>query len=78
MKKITGDEDFGTPIFFLILFSMLYVSEATEIIKNIEAHGSIILSEPILFTDNIFQTITRFCFFFIPIAILFAATKETN
>jgi len=36
------------------------------------------LSEPILFTDNIFQTITRFCFFFIPIAILFAATKETN
>ncbi len=78
MKKITGDEDFGTPIFLFFLFSMLFVSEAREIVKNLETHGSIILSEPILFTDNIFETLTRFCWFFIPIAILLAATKEKD
>ena len=78
MKKITGDEDFGTPIFFLFLFSILFVFEAAEIMKNIEAYGSIILSKPILFTDNIFVTLTRFCWFFIPVAILLAAIKQKD
>ena len=78
MKKITGDEDFGTPIFILLFFSMLFVSEVREIMQNIEAHGSIILFEPILFTDNIFKTLTRFCYFLIPAAIFLAAIKEQN
>ena len=78
MKKITGDEDFGTPIFFLFFFSMFFVYEASEIMKNIEAHGSIVLSKPILFTGNIFETLTRFCWFFIPAAIFLAAIKEQN
>ena len=78
MKKITGDEDFGTPIFFLFFFSMLLVSEISEIMKNIEAHGSIILSMPILFTDNIFETLSRFCWFFIPAGIFLAALKERD
>ena len=78
MKKITGNEDFETPILFLFLFSMLLVPETQAILKNMEAHGSIILSEPILFTDNIFETLARFCWFFIPAAIFIAAIKEQN
>jgi len=78
LKKITGDEDFGTPIFLLFFFSMIFVLEAVGIMKNIEACGSIMLSEPILFTGNIFETLTRFCWFFIPVAILLAAIKEKD
>lgn len=78
MRKITGEEDFETPIFFLFFFSILFVSEAVEIMKNTEACGSIMLSEPILFTNNRFETLNRFCWFFIPIAILLAAIKEKD
>lgn len=78
MKKITGNEDFGTPIIFLFLFSMLLVPEAQEIMKNIESHGSVILTEPILFTDNIFETLSRFCWFFVPTVIFITAIKEQN
>ena len=76
MKKITGDEDFRTPICFLVVFSMLFVTESVEIVKNIDAHGSIMLSEPILFTNNIFKTIIRFCWFSIAVILLLTAVKE--
>ena len=78
MKKITGDEDFETPIILLMFFSMLFISEANGIMKNIEAHGSIILSEPILFADNLFGTLARFSWFFIPVGILLVAIKEKD
>ena len=78
MKNITGDEEFGTTIILLFLFSMLFVSEAREVVKNIETHGSIILSEPILFTGNLFETLTRFFWFFIPVAMLLGGIKEKD
>jgi len=78
LKKITGNEDFGTPILLLFFFSMLFVYEVREVLINIETHGSIILSEPILFTDNLFETFTRFCWFLIPLAILLCVIKEKD
>ena len=78
MKKITGDEDFGTPILLLFLFSMLYVSEMGELMKNLESHGSIIITEPILFADNIFKTLGNFCWFLVPTAIVVAAIREKH
>jgi hypothetical protein len=78
LKKITGNENFGTPIVLLLFFSMLLISETTELIKKMNTHGSIILSEPILFTNNIFETIARFCWFIIPIGIILEAIKEND
>lgn len=78
MNKINGNEEFRTPILLLFLFSMLFVFEVLEVVKNIEAYGSIILSEPILFADDLFETITRICWFLIPFALLFGALKEKN
>lgn len=58
---------------------MLFMSEVVEVMKNMETHGSIILTEPILFTGNHFETTSRFIMlFFIPGAILFAAIKEKD
>ncbi len=55
------------------------MSETVEIMKNIGEHGSIILSKPILFTGNIFETINRFIWlFFLPLTILFSAIKEKD
>jgi len=73
LKEITGDEDFGTPIFFLFFFSMLFVSEATALMKNLNLHGSIILTKPILFSDNFFETLGNFCWFFLPASIFLSA-----
>jgi hypothetical protein len=78
LKRITGNENFGVPIILLFFFSMLFISEATELVKSINAHGSIILSEPILFTNNAFETITRFCWFIIPFGIILVAIKEND
>jgi len=57
---------------------MLFIYEAREVVTNIETYGSILLSEPILFTDNLFETITRFCWFLIPLAILLGVIKEKD
>ena len=73
MKKITGDEDFGTPIFFLFFFSMLFISEATALMKNLNSHESMVLAKPILFGDNIFETFASFCWFFVPASIFISA-----
>ena len=78
MKKITGDEDFINPILLLFFYSMLIVGNTSELRENLEAHGSIILDEPILFTDNVFETLTRFCWFFIPAVILVMAIRERD
>ena len=78
MKKITGHEDFKTPIILLFLFSIRLVYEEHEIVNNIKDCGSIMLSEPILFTGNILETLIRFCWFAIPIVIFFTAIKEKD
>lgn len=78
MKDITGEEDFITPITLLFMFSMLFIGEAMELTKNLEAHGSMILAEPVLCTDSVLETLSRFVWFLIPAAIVFAAIKEND
>ena len=78
LNKITGEEDFENPIFLLFLFSMMFVWEAYRIIDNLNTHESIILSEPVLFTDSILSTTLHFCWFLIPACIFYYAIKERH
>jgi hypothetical protein len=78
LKKITGDEDFGTAIMLLFMFSMLFVWEIRDLMKNLSSHGSIIITEPILFADNSFKTLGNFLWFLIPATIVLAAIKEKH
>ncbi len=78
MKNITGDEDFATPIIFLFLFSMFSIACIFEIQENMQAHGSIILSKPVLFSDSILETLSNFCWFFIPASIFLAALSQKH
>ncbi len=76
MKNITGDEDLNTPIILLFMYSMMFIAECTGLIENLDTYGSVMLIEPILFADNIFETIGNFCWFSMPTAILYAAFVE--
>jgi len=76
LKRITGKEDFITPVTLLFFYSMLFAVETMELTKNIDSYGSIILNEPIIFSKNIFDTIFRISWFFIPFTIIIAAIIE--
>ncbi len=74
--KITGNEDLGTPIFFLFLYALMLGLEFGTLSDNLNSFGSIILNKPIFFDDSILMTIANFFWFFIPAAILWEALKE--
>ena len=76
LKKITGNEDLETPILLLPFYSLLFVSEANKVVDNLTNFGSIILSEPILFGENIFGTLGNLSWFFVAIMILIIAFKQ--
>ena len=78
MDKITGDESFNTPIIFLLFCAMLFISDTNTILKDIVNSKSIMISSPIFFTGNTFETLIRFVWFLIPITIIFKAIKENN
>lgn len=75
-NKISGDEDFRTPILFLFMYSMLWVYGLVGIAEKLNAYGSIVINEPILFADNVFETIGNFCWFLLPAAIFFTAIYQ--
>ena len=78
LDKITGDESFNTPIIFLLFCAMLFISDTNTILKDIVNSKSIMISSPIFFTGNTFETLIRFVWFLIPITIIFKAIKENN
>ncbi len=43
-----------------------------------QAQGSIFTSEPILFTDNLIETLSKLCWFLIPAALIYEAAKARN
>ena len=51
--KITGKEDLRNPIFFLFFYSFMSGVDAGGLSKNLEAHGSFILVEPIFSFINL-------------------------
>jgi hypothetical protein len=76
LKNITGDEDLNTPLILLFMYSMMFIAECMGLMKNLDAYGSVILIEPILFADNIFETIGNLCWFSMSAAILYAALVQ--
>ena len=57
---------------------MLFISDTNTILKDIVNSKSIMISSPIFFTGNTFETLIRFVWFLIPITIIFKAIKENN
>jgi hypothetical protein len=78
LKKITGNEDFSTPIILLFMFSMMLSLELRDLLHNLQGQASIMISEPAIFTDNIFETIARISWFTLPLIIAVAAIKEQH
>ena len=78
MNKITGKEELKTPIFFLFMFSLMLGVELGFLNNNLNSHGSIILSKPILFAENIFGTLGNFCLLFLSIYFLVIAFLQKN
>ena len=78
MKTITGEEDFITPILFLITCSMLLGLESSHLYENMRQVGSIILTEPILFADSFFATISNFLIFLFPVVLFIIALKQNS
>ena len=78
LNKITGKEELKTPIFFLFIFSLMLGVEMGFLNKNLNSHGSIILFEPILFTENSFGTIRNFCLFFLPVYFFVIALRQKD
>ena len=77
MKTVTGDEDFLFPILFLVLYSLSLVLELRSLPDNMNREYSIILTEPLLFTDNILKTITNFnSLFLVPALIMCLAYQQ--
>jgi|GEM_PF-1718558 len=74
--KITGNEDLGTPIFFLFVYALMLGLECGALSDNLNSFGSIILNKPIFFDDSLLKTSANFFWFFIPAAILWEALKE--
>lgn len=58
------------------MYSMLWIYEVVGLTEKLNAYGSIVLTEPILFADNVFETIGNFCWFLMPTAIFFAALGQ--
>jgi hypothetical protein len=76
LKKITGNEDFSTPIILLFMFSMMLSLELRDLLSNIQEQSSILKPEPAIFTGNIFETIARISWFLLPLIITVGAIKE--
>lgn len=76
LKKITGNEDFLIPIILLFMFSMMLSLELRDLLPNMQGQASILISEPAIFTGNLFETIARISWFSLPLIIAVMAFKE--
>lgn len=78
LKNMITTDDFRVPLFFLFLFTFILGVDSGRLTGDLHTHGSVILEEPILFSDSILKTIARLCFWALPIMIFLAALNEKN
>lgn len=58
------------------MFSMLLVLEVQGLMENLATHGSVMLIKSILFSENIFETISNVSYFIMPAAVFWAALSQ--
>lgn len=75
LKKITGNEDFSTPIILLFMFSMMLSLELRDLLHHMQGGASSLISEPVIFTGDIFGTMARISWFALPLIIGMMAIK---
>jgi hypothetical protein len=75
---MTKNDDFRNHLFFLFLFALILGVELRWLSGNPSVNDSIILSKPILLSENIFETISNIFQFLIPIIIFIMALNQKN
>lgn len=60
------------------MFSMMLSLELKDLLQNFQGQGSILISEPAIFTGDIIETIARVSWFAMPLIIVVAAIKEQH
>ena len=75
---MSKNDDFRNHLFFLFLFTLILGVDLRGLSSNLSVNDSIALSKPILFSENIFETISNIFQFLIPVMIFIMALNQKN
>ena len=78
LKKIIEINDTNGPLFFLVTSALLLGTNLGFLNKNLERCGSVILTEPILISDNILLAIANLFYLLVPVIIFLTAFAQKN
>jgi len=76
LKKINEINDTNGPLFFLVISAISLGIDLGFLSKNLERCGSVVLTEPILISDNILLTITNLITLLIPVIIFLTSLAQ--
>jgi hypothetical protein len=78
LKKINEINDTEGSLFFLIISALVLGINLGFLSKNLEQYGSVILTKPILISDNILLTIANLFYLLVPVIIFLTAFAQKN
>ena len=78
LKKINEINDTEGSLFFLIISALVLGINLGGLGKNLEQYGSVILTKPILISDNILLTIGNLFYLLVPVIIFLTAFAQKN
>ncbi len=76
MKKT--NEDIATPLVLLIVYAMFSIHETLTLPESISRHNTSLFYEPLLFSENIFLTLSNFVWFAVPVVLVCFSFKEKD